>query len=277
VAGAGEGKAHVKINTALEQIRAGGVSLGMFSLEFPSNGLARTAASAGADFIVFDQEHTGWSAETIGRLLVSARAFDIVPLVRVPTSERHGISVALALGAAGIMVPMVNSAAETRAIVEAAKYPPLGKRGFAVLYDDEVEGDVAEYMDMANRQTAVIVMIETAAALSELDEIAAVDGVDVLWVGHYDLTASLGIAGQFAHPTFRAALERVVAACEANGITAGMSSDDIEESEELLRSGYRFLACGHDLVLLRSGLRAAVQMLRATFPAPVTGIVPSHA
>jgi 2-keto-3-deoxy-L-rhamnonate aldolase RhmA len=259
----------VKVNTALEQIRAGGVSLGMFALEFPSNGLARTAASAGADFIVFDQEHTGWTAETIGRLLVSARAFDIVPLVRVPTSERHGISVALALGAAGVMVPMVNSAAETRAIVDAVKYPPVGKRGFAVLYDDEVRGDVAQYMEFANQQTVVIAMVETADALAELDEIAAVDGVDVLWVGHYDLTASLGIAGQFDHPTFRAALERVVAACEANGIAAGMSSDNNEESEELLRSGFRFLACGHDLVLLRSGLRASVQRLRASCHKPV--------
>jgi 2-keto-3-deoxy-L-rhamnonate aldolase RhmA len=265
----------MKNNSALEQIRAGGVSLGMFALEFPSNGLARTAASAGADFIVFDQEHTGWGAETIGRLLVSARAFDIAPMVRVPTSERHGISVALALGAAGIMVPMVRSAAETRAIVDAAKYPPVGNRGFAVLYDDEVQGDVAAYMDYANRQTAVIVMIETSDALNELDEIAAVDGVDILWVGHYDLTASLGIAGQFDHPTFRAALERVVAACEANGIAAGMSSDNNDESEELLRNGFRFLACGHDLVLLRSGLRTAVQRLRAQFPNPAPE--PSHA
>ena len=81
----------------------------MFSLEFASTGLARTAASAGADFIVFDQEHTGWTTETIRQLLASARATDIAPLVRVPTSASHGIGIALALGALGVMVPMVNT------------------------------------------------------------------------------------------------------------------------------------------------------------------------
>ena len=111
----------------------------MFALEFASTGLARTAASAGADFIVFDQEHTGWTTETIRPLLASARAAEIAPLVRVPTSAPHGIGIALALGALGVMVPMVNTEEETRGIVAAAKYPPEGTRGFAVLYDDEHE------------------------------------------------------------------------------------------------------------------------------------------
>src|ERR1700704_5645392 len=123
-------------NRSLELIRGGGIALGMFSLEFASTGLARTVASAGADFIVFDQEHTGWTTETIRHLLASARATGIAPLVRVPTSAPHGIGIALALGALGVMVPMVDTEEETRSIVAAAKYPPDGTRGFAVLYED---------------------------------------------------------------------------------------------------------------------------------------------
>jgi 2-keto-3-deoxy-L-rhamnonate aldolase RhmA len=253
-------------NRALASIREGGIALGMFSLEFASTGLARTVASAGADFVVFDQEHTGWTTETISQLLASARATDIAPLVRVPTSDPHGIGIALALGALGVMVPMVNSEAETRAIVAAAKYPPLGTRGFAVLYEDEHENDVARYMREANAETAVVVMIETRRALDELDAIAAVRGVDVLWVGHYDLTASLGIPGEFEHPDFRAALRRVVEACEANGIAAGMSTDTITDGHELLGAGFRFVAYGHDLVLLRTALRTGIDELRAAHP-----------
>jgi 2-dehydro-3-deoxyglucarate aldolase/4-hydroxy-2-oxoheptanedioate aldolase len=116
----------VKPNEPLRRIRRGDVALGMFALEFPSTGLARTAASAGAEFIVFDQEHTGWTTDTIRQLLASARPFEIAPLVRVPTSEPHGISIALALGALGVMVPMVDTPNEAKEIVAAAKYPPPG-------------------------------------------------------------------------------------------------------------------------------------------------------
>jgi 2-keto-3-deoxy-L-rhamnonate aldolase RhmA len=257
-------------NGALASIRAGDIALGMFSLEFASTGLARTVASAGADFIVFDQEHTGWTTETIRQLLSSARASEIAPIVRVPTSESHGIGIALALGALGVMVPMVDTADEARAIVAAAKYPPEGARGFAVLYEDEHQNDVARYMREANAETVVIVMIETRSALENLDEIAAVPGVDVLWIGHYDLTASLGIPGQFDHPDFREALRRVVEACRQNGIAAGMSTDSLAEGHELLAAGFRFVAYGHDLVLLRTALRTGIDELRAAHPLPET-------
>ena len=238
----------------------------MFSLEFASTGVARTVASAGADFVVFDQEHTGWTTETIRQLLASARATDIAALVRVPTSAPHGIGIALALGALGVMVPMVNSEEETRAIVAAAKYPPEGTRGFAVLYEDEHGNDVAGYMRDTNREIAVIVMIETRTALENLAAIAAVPGVDVLWIGHYDLTASLGIPGQFEHPDFREALRRVVDACELNGIAAGMSTDSLADAHALLDAGFRFVAYGHDLVLLRTALRTGIDELRAAHP-----------
>ena len=235
----------------------------MFALEFASTGLARTAASAGAEFVVFDQEHTGWTTETIRQLLASARASEIAPFVRVPTSEAHGISIALALGALGVMVPMVETPEETSSIVAAAKYPPEGTRGFAVLYVDEHGGDVDAYMREANQETAVIIMIETARALDNLDDIARVPGVDALWIGHYDLTASLGIPGAFEDPRYLDALDRVVAACVDNGIAPGISTDSLADAEHLLERGFRLLAYGHDLVLLRTALEDGIAHLRS--------------
>jgi hypothetical protein len=111
------------------------------------------------------------------------------------------------------MGPMVDTPNEAKEIVAAAKYPPAGKRGFAVLYVDEHEGDVEGYMRRANEEVAVVVMIETATGLENVEAIAQVPGVDVLWVGHYDLTASLGIPGDFENPTYIEALESIVKAC----------------------------------------------------------------
>ena len=135
-----------------------------------------------------------------------------------------------------------------------------------MLYEDEHGNDVAGYMRDANREIAVVVMIETRTALENLDAIAAVPGVDVLWIGHYDLTASLGIPGQFEHPDFREALRRVVDACKANGIAAGMSTDSLPDAHALLDAGFRFVAYGHDLVLLRTALRTGIDELRAAHP-----------
>jgi 2-dehydro-3-deoxyglucarate aldolase/4-hydroxy-2-oxoheptanedioate aldolase len=162
------------------------------------------------------------------------------------------------------MVPMVETAKETEAIVAAAKYPPHGRRGFAVLYVDEHGGDVEGYMRKANDETIVIVMIETSTALKNLEAIASVEGVDVLWVGHYDLTASLGIPGCFEDDRYLDALDRVVAACVRHGIAAGISTDSVEDAETLIKRGFRFLAYGHDLVLLRTALASGLDHLRAS-------------
>jgi 2-dehydro-3-deoxyglucarate aldolase/4-hydroxy-2-oxoheptanedioate aldolase len=160
------------------------------------------------------------------------------------------------------MVPMVDTAEEAEEIVAAAKYPPVGKRGFAVLYVDEHEGDVQGYMRRANEEIAVLVMIETATSLENVDAIAAVPGVDVLWVGSYDLTASLGIPGDFEHSTFLAALDSIVQACNDHGVAPGISADSLEKAELLLDRGFRFMAYGHDLVLLRTALQDGISHLR---------------
>lgn len=256
-------------NPVARTLRAGGSAFGTFALEFVTAALPRTAASAGADFLVLDQEHSGFTSETLRAVLGAARASDIVPIVRVPSVDAHAISVALDLGALGVMAPRVENADEARAVASAARYPPVGRRGFGILHLDEHGGDVERYMREANEQILVVVQIESKAAIESVDAIAAVEGVDVLWIGQYDLTASLGIPGRFDHPNFLDALAALVAACGRHGKTPAMATDSVEAGQELLSKGFRCIAIGHDLTLYRSALEQGLLALRAAAEVPL--------
>src|SRR5206468_6989137 len=125
-------------------------------------------------------------------------------MARVPRGEYHFIARALDIGALGVMVPMVGTPAEAEHIVACTRYPPHGRRGaaFGFAHDDYEGGDVAEKIRIANERTLVICLIETADGIKNIDAIAAVPGVDVLWLGHFDLTNFLGIPAQFDHPKY---------------------------------------------------------------------------
>jgi 2-dehydro-3-deoxyglucarate aldolase/4-hydroxy-2-oxoheptanedioate aldolase len=252
----------MRANPVVRKLREGETAFGTFALEFGTAALPRTAASAGAEFLVLDQEHSGFTSETLRTVLAAARACDIVPVVRVPSVDAHAIAVALDLGALGVMVPRVETPDEARTVAAAARYPPAGRRGFGILHVDEHGGDVERYMREANEAVLVIVQIESARAIENLDAIAAVDGVDVLWIGQYDLTASLGIPGRFDDVEFLEALRATVAACEKHGKAAAMATDDLENGRELMRTGFRCIAYGHDVTLYRVALERGLRELR---------------
>src|SRR5262245_21701018 len=136
----------MRTNTIKTLLAAGKVPVGTFVFEFNTSGIARIVAEAGADFIVFDMEHTGWSVETIRTQIATRRSTSIIPLVRVPATYYDFIARVLDMGALGVMVPMVESTEQARAIVAAAKYPPVGRRGaaFGVSHDDYTGGDIVE-------------------------------------------------------------------------------------------------------------------------------------
>ena len=251
-------------NAVKAKLRAGGVSLGSFCLEFRTPGIGRLAAEAGAEYLIYDMEHTGWSTETIA-LLAASSGPQLVPVVRVPSAEANSIAPVLDVGAAGIMVPMVESAEQAGAIVAAAKYPPAGRRGsaFGLAAGGYVPPqDSGEEMRAADSETMLIVQIETVAGLERLDEIAAVEGIDVLWVGQADLTASLGIPGRYDDREFLDALARVVDAAERNGKAGGYLALSVAEGERMLELGYRMLAYGGDLWLYQAALREGLDGLR---------------
>lgn len=250
--------------TVKQELRGGELVLGTFVFEFATNGIGRLAAGAGARFVIYDAEHTGWGWETLGRLVATTKPTGAEPYIRVPATDRSAISRALDVGARGVMIPMVESAEQAEAIVRWAKYPPDGVRGaaFGVAHDDYVRADNVAYMRWTNAETMIFTQIETADGLAAADKIAAVDGVDVLWVGHYDLTNSMGIPGQFDHPDYLAALDRVAAAAAAANKHAGFMAGSRDEAAMLIERGFSVLAYGGDLWVYQDALRAGIREVR---------------
>lgn len=254
----------MKENRVKQAILSGGTALGAFVTEFATPGLPRIVAAAGADFVIFDMEHSGFGIDTIKALLAATRATDLMPGVRVPATEYHFIARVLDAGAVAVMVPMVESSMQALRIVSSAKYPPVGRRGaaFGFAHDDYLGRDVAETMRSANAETLLIAQIESAAGVQNVEEIAAVAGIDVLWVGHFDLTNSLGIPGQFDHPTYLAALDAVRAACRKHGKAAGFAPSTPAEAKKMQDLGFNILAFGADALLYRDTLAALVRGAR---------------
>jgi 2-dehydro-3-deoxyglucarate aldolase/4-hydroxy-2-oxoheptanedioate aldolase len=247
-------------NRVKRTLTAGGVSIGSMVFEFNTPGIGRLAAEAGADFLVFDMEHTGWSVETVRNLVASSRSAPIAPFVRVPATQYHFIARALDSGVMGVMVPMVESEEQARTIVTSALYPPFGKRGaaFGIAHDDYTSGDFIQKMQSANTEVLVICQIETAEGVRNASKIAALDGVDVLWIGHFDLTNSLGIPGQFSHQKYKDALATVLDACARHGKAPGFMASSVEEGRALIKQGFRALAYWGDSWIYRDALKSGI-------------------
>jgi 2-dehydro-3-deoxyglucarate aldolase/4-hydroxy-2-oxoheptanedioate aldolase len=250
-------------NPIRRRLDAGEVVLGTMVTEFATPAVARLTAAAGAEFTLFDLEHTGYGIERMRGVLAAAQAADTVPFLRVPDAAYDLIARGLDLGALGVMVPAVESAEEAELVAASARFPPLGRRGFGLLMRDEWEPDgIPATLEKANAETLVLVQIETAAGLDAVDEIAAVDGVDVLWIGHFDLTASLGIPGDFGSSRYREAVDRILAAGAAARKPVGMVCNSPEEGADLVARGFRILSYSLDIVLYEDSVRAGIDALR---------------
>ena len=251
-------------NRVKKTLAAGGVSVGTMNIEFATTGIGRLMAEAGAEFGVFDMEHSGWSMETIRQVIATSRCADLVPFVRPPTTQYHLISRALDVGAMGLVIPLVNSAEQARFAVECAMYPPRGKRGcaFAVAHDDYAGGDLTAKMRHTNENLCIIAQIETEEGLNNVEAIAATPGIDALWIGQFDLTTSLGIPGNFDHPKFQDATKRIVAACHKHNIAATLAVMDPEQLAAGPENGFRLLVYAADLWIYQQALRRCFRTIR---------------
>jgi 2-keto-3-deoxy-L-rhamnonate aldolase RhmA/transcriptional regulator with XRE-family HTH domain len=246
------------------RLQAGETILGTMLFEFNTYGMTRILSDAGADFVLIDLEHTGWGIPQVLPLLATARSETISPIVRVPGSARHQVSAVLDAGAEGVVVPMVADAAEAARVVEAARFArPEGRRGFGLVYPDQVANGVPEAIAAADAETMVILFIETMQGLENVEEIAATPGVDVLWVGEYDLSLSMGIPGEIDDPRIKDAEKRVVAACEQAGISAGILCASVEAARAMRELGFRMIALGTDINLYSRVLGDELSSLRA--------------
>jgi 2-dehydro-3-deoxyglucarate aldolase/4-hydroxy-2-oxoheptanedioate aldolase len=252
-------------NPVKESLARGEVVLGTMVTEFVTPGIARLAAAAGAEFVLLDMEHTGYEYERMRGVIAAAEASDVVTLLRVPDSDYQFISRGLDIGAMGVMLAAVGSVEEAKAIAAAARFPPAGRRGFGLLLRrDEFEPEgLPATLAKVNESTMTLVQIENAAGLEAVEEIAAVDGVDALWIGHFDLTASLGIPGDFTNERFLAAVERVTAAGRENGKPTGIVCGSVEQGLDFLERGFRLLAYSIDILLYQDALRDGLARLAA--------------
>src|SRR5438105_14137334 len=183
---------HVQPNAVLDKLRRGEATLGSF-VGLGSPNVVELLGHSGLDWLILETEHNGLDAAEVEHLLRAADNTEAVPIVRVPSAEHVYIQRALDLGAMGVMVPLVRSAAEAEAIVRATRYPPDGTRSFGPLRASHYGLDNADYLDRANDNMLVALIIETREALENIDAIAAVPGVDVLYLGLFDLCLSLDL------------------------------------------------------------------------------------
>ncbi len=221
------------------------------------------AGSAGWDAVLIDQQHGSGGHQELASCLLAARAADLPALVRVSAGSTGRIERALDEGAQGVMMPMVNGTDDARALVNAVKYPPIGKRSWGP-YRAEflVEGD---YQSSANNWTVSCAQIETKEALDNLDEILGVDGLDMVLVGPNDLCVSLtnGSQRDVRHTLVLEALDLVLAKCRQYGKIAGVFANDVEYARPLIEKGWNIVAVGTESGLLKSALATTMNSLRS--------------
>lgn len=246
----------------LTQIK--GLKVGFYIGEFMTPGIGQIIHAAGCEFAMLDMEHSGFGYETVKRTLRYLHDAGVASILRPPSQAYHHVARACDVGAQGVMPPMLSTADEARRILDAMKYVPEGKRGVAlgIAHDDYRAGSVDQKLRLANEKTSLVALIETAQGVAEAEAIAAVDGVDCLWIGHFDLTCSLGIPGQFDHPDFVAAVERIVAAAKGEGKSLGRLVTSVEEGAALHAQGFDMIIYGSDIHILRAGLASGVEGLR---------------
>ena len=246
-------------NLIRQRAGEGQPSLGVF-YELGGTVAAECAGIGGMDFLVIDTEHGPFEAETALSAILAAERRGCTPFVRARDLSRPATLKLLDVGAMGVIVPDVRTVAEVKKLVEYAKYYPLGRRGYAPTlasaygYADYAR-NVEELFATSNRETLLIPQCETREALEHIEEIAAIEGVDGIFVGPYDLSVALGKPSQLEDPELQAAIRRVLAACKASGKLSMIFSGSPEATARFLKQGFDCVACGMDSLFLIQAMR----------------------
>ena len=220
--------------------------------------IAQLAKTAGFDMIYVDMEHSTITLDMTGQICLAALSAGVTPMVRVPANTPDYIQRVLDGGALGIVAPGIGSAAEAREVVKAVKYPPLGERGAGggLLHLQYRSFPAAEANAAINDATMVILQFESAAALEQADEIASIEGVDMVLIGVNDMLASMGLAGQYEHPKVRDAYARTIEACRKHGKHVGVGglSTRPKLATEFVAMGARLVSTGTDIQFLLAAM-----------------------
>ena len=223
---------------------------------------------AGLDYVVIDTEHGPFDTMDMQELIRAAESAGLAPVVRVADVTHKEIQRAADCGAQGIIVPCLRSLEDFRKAVDLAKYAPVGNRGFikgrgaGFGYAAWTEGPLESYYEKSNEKLMVIPQCETAEALAQIEDIASIDGLDGIFIGPFDLSTCMGIPGEFDHPDFLAALERIKGACKAAGKPCYILSMTPAEGVQLLQEGYDGLAHSLDFAIFTEAYKREVSAIR---------------
>ncbi len=246
-------------NTLKTRLQAGEVLTGIW-LSSASSLLAELAGRAGFDWCLIDGEHSPQSLPDMLPLLQALAATPTPAVVRIPAAEDWMVKQALDMGAQAVLVPLVHDAATAQRMAQAMRYPPNGTRGMgAAMARASAFGAMTGYVHQANRNACLIVQAESQAALDNIDAIAAVEGVDGVFVGPADLSADMGYVGQLEHPDVDVAIDHIIARTHAAGKFAGVLTFNPDRVSRYRTMGVEFLGVGGDVAVLGKALRALAQ------------------
>ncbi|MFI4912187.1 MAG: HpcH/HpaI aldolase/citrate lyase family protein [Sedimentisphaeraceae bacterium JB056] len=236
------------------------VSLGAW-MQIGHCAVAEIFARSGFDWVCVDLEHGAIDLEKMTNIFRTIDAFDCTPVARLPYNDPVWIHRSLDAGARGLIIPMVNSAQEAENAIIEAKYPPRGKRGFGYSRANMHGIDFDQYIKTANGDIAMVMQIEHKDAITNLEEISQVEGVDGFFIGPLDLSGSMGITGQLEHPDMIAALDKYKRVCKDSGLSAGMHivRPDEKNIKSAIDQGYTLIALGLDNVFLDESSRAVLK------------------
>ena len=242
-----------------DKLSRGEVTIGSW-MSMAHVSIAEILAGAGYDWVVVETEHTAIDVSEVLRLLIAIERGGSVPLVRLAWNDPIQCKAVLDSGAAGVIVPMVNTKQDAERAVAAAKYPPDGIRGVGLARAHRYGESFDEYVKHANEDSLVVVQIEHVDAVEKIDEILSVPGIDATFIGPYDLSMSMGLPGQLRHPDVIAARQHVLEATRARGLAAGIHLVHPDQAAadlpDYVASGYRFIALGTDILFLGDSCRA---------------------
>ena len=251
----------MQANTIKHTLQQGGTVLGTCITDYTSAEVVAILKAAGLDFFFIDTEHSPTGYREIQTLVRVARAADVIPVVRVTQSEYFLIARALDCGAMGIIAPRIESVQEAKSVVGAMKFPPAGRRGYgmrSIINDFNFQGAQRE-MESADHETMVILQMETQSCVDAIYDITAIPGVDAIMVGPFDLSVSLGIPGDFENPIFWDAFDRMVDACNKNGVAPGVHMAKLPLLRKAREHGARYLVFGSDVSVLLNGWKSVRQ------------------
>ena len=240
------------------------LKLGTYVSEFTTPGIGAILKSAGCDFVFVDMEHSGMSFETAKGVLRALQDAGLATLLRPPSDTGHHIARACDVGAQGLVPPMMSTPAQAQAVIDAINYPPKGTRGaaFGIAHDDYTPRSVEDAIAFADAKTSFAALIETAEGIENVEAIAALEGCDCLWIGHFDLSNSLGIPGQFDNPLFTDAVARVMAAARDNGKSVGRLVPNVAAARDCIAEGCDFICYSGDVWLYREAVESGLTAIR---------------